>query len=238
MKYILDAGHGGNDSGALSLDKTVKEKDLALKSSLRVLELLKPHLPQTSATRVTDVFLSLTARASKANAAKAKLVSIHYNAGGGQGIEVFTSKGTTNSDQLATDVINEMDAVSDQPMRLDLRDGDPDKEANFTVLVRADYEAILIEIGFMDNAKDLAYITDPTNFERICRGIARGLLRYAGLSVALIEPLDGGAPLPLIDPDKEVTEPSVAEPIAFAEVRERIEKAEWQLKEAKDLLSQ
>jgi len=186
MRNIGDAGHGGKDSGALSLDKAVKEKDLALATTLGVRELILPHLPQTYLTRATDKFLTLNERARRANNSKAAFWSIHYNAGGGRGIEVFTSPGQTRSDEFATDVLEELDAVSDRPMRLDFSDGDPDKEARFTVLTKTKGPAILIEVGFMDNAQDLAHVMNPVNADRICRGIARGILRFAGLSPSLI----------------------------------------------------
>lgn len=190
MKNIGDAGHGGKDPGALSRDGKTKEKDLALATTLRVRELLLPHLPDTTLTRGDDRFLTLSARAHMANAQKAVFWSIHYNAGGGRGIEVFTSPGQTESDKLATHVLEEMDLVSDQPMRLDFSDGDPDKERKFTVLTATKGPATLIEVGFMDNNQDLAYITDPGNQERLCRGIARGILRFAGKSTTLIPSLD------------------------------------------------
>lgn len=232
--YKLDAGHGGKDSGALSKDKKVKESDLALKFALQVQEIVLPHLPKTSLTRSTDVFIPLSQRAEMANKDKAMLVSIHLNAGGGQGIEVFTTKGKTGSDKLATHVINEMDAVSDQPMRFDFRDGDPDKEQNFTVLVRAKYEAILIELGFMDNDKDLDYVMDPSNFERLCRGIARGLLRYAGLNSSLIGPVDGGIPLPVVE---TVSLQPTTVSFDRSKISESVENIQWQLNKIKNLLN-
>ena len=77
-------------------------------------------------------------------------------------------------------------ATGDRPMRVDFSDGDADKERKFTVLTKTKGPAILIEIGFMDNAEDLAYVTDPENFERICRAIARGILSFAGVDPELI----------------------------------------------------
>lgn len=78
-------------------------------------------------------------------------ISIHANAGGGRGIEVFTSPGQTRSDELATIFFDKMCAVfPDVKRRTDMNDGDPDKEARFYVLTKTAMAAILTENFFMD----------------------------------------------------------------------------------------
>mgnify|MGYP000052602825 CR=1 FL=1 len=79
-------------------------------------------------------------------------MSIHSNAGGGHGSEVFTSPGDTKSDQIAT-CFGEIYKVFYPNLRLrtDFSDGDLDKEANFYVLKRTKMPAILTENFFMDN---------------------------------------------------------------------------------------
>lgn len=77
------------------------------------------------------------------------LVSIHANAGGGTGFEVFTSVGKTKSDGYAQIMI---EALKKLPLRLrkDTRDGDEDKEAHFYILKNTSCPAMLIECAFMD----------------------------------------------------------------------------------------
>ena len=101
MKVLIDAGHGGKDSGAVSGEGNVFEKDVALAVAKRVHELLAPH-GESYLSRESDRFLSLTERAKLANNLKADLLSLHCNAGGGRGFEVFTSPGETLSDPWAT----------------------------------------------------------------------------------------------------------------------------------------
>ena len=80
FKVVLDAGHGGSDSGATYYG--FKEKDIALNITLLAGGILERHKDiQVIYTRKTDVFLGLRERADIANKANADLfVSIHCNA--------------------------------------------------------------------------------------------------------------------------------------------------------------
>lgn len=78
---VIDAGHGGKDSGAIG--KTSKEKDIALSVALKVGNLVKKNLPDVKViyTRSTDVFIPLIDRANIANRNNADVfISIHCNA--------------------------------------------------------------------------------------------------------------------------------------------------------------
>lgn len=77
---VIDAGHGGKDSGAV--DNGVKEKDINLGVALKLGNLIKKTLKGVDVvyTRDRDVFISLQDRANKANKAKGNLfISIHTN---------------------------------------------------------------------------------------------------------------------------------------------------------------
>jgi N-acetylmuramoyl-L-alanine amidase len=79
-KVVIDAGHGGHDSGCLGM--TAKEKDVALAISLKLGKLIEETFPDVKViyTRKTDVFLELHQRAEIANNAKADLfICIHCN---------------------------------------------------------------------------------------------------------------------------------------------------------------
>ncbi len=79
-RIVLDAGHGGRDSGAFR-DYALAEKTLNLDIALRVKRLLEQHGCKVIMTRSTDVFVALPDRVRLANAAKPDLfVSIHANA--------------------------------------------------------------------------------------------------------------------------------------------------------------
>ena len=79
------------------------------------------------------------------------LLSIHANAGGGTGFEMFTSVGETKSDRIANILIKEYsDTIPQLKLRKDESDGDLDKEAKFTIITETYCPAILIETAFMD----------------------------------------------------------------------------------------
>lgn len=120
--------------------------------------------------------VSLTERARRANEyakefnGKAYVLSIHANAGGGTGWEVYTSPGQTASDAIATVFFEEAgrEFVPDGwRMRSDYSDGDPDKEANFAILTKTTCPAVLTENFFMDTEKDCRFIMSNEGREQI-----------------------------------------------------------------------
>ncbi len=78
---VIDAGHGGHDSGAVG--KTSKEKNINLTVALKLGKLIENQCNDVKVvyTRKTDVFVNLNRRAEIANEANADLfISIHTNA--------------------------------------------------------------------------------------------------------------------------------------------------------------
>nr|WP_235904409.1 N-acetylmuramoyl-L-alanine amidase [Arcticibacter tournemirensis] len=75
---VIDAGHGGKDSGTRST--TSLEKNIALKIALKLRDALKAKGIRVVLTRSTDVFVPLYERIEKANDVKASLfISLHCN---------------------------------------------------------------------------------------------------------------------------------------------------------------
>lgn len=80
IKIVIDAGHGGHDSGAVG--KNSFEKDIALKLALKVGDMIQSRYPDVEViqTRTTDVFIPLFRRIQYANEQNADLfISIHCN---------------------------------------------------------------------------------------------------------------------------------------------------------------
>eukprot|EP01132_Coremiostelium_polycephalum_P000210 gene210-276_t len=105
-KIIIDAGHGGKDSGALG--RHSKEKDITLKIALELGKLIADNMKNVSViyTRQKDEFIPLYQRSRIANKNNADVfISIHCNATSTskntQGIEVFTMGLEANSKNLA-----------------------------------------------------------------------------------------------------------------------------------------
>jgi N-acetylmuramoyl-L-alanine amidase len=100
---VLDAGHGGHDSGAVG-PAGLMEKDLVLDVTRRVAALVEARLPgiRVLLSRKSDYFVPLRDRTSYANRERADLfVSIHANAhreAASEGVETyFLSSEATDS---------------------------------------------------------------------------------------------------------------------------------------------
>lgn len=187
----IDAGHGGHDPGAVG-PTGFQEKDAALNVALVMGSLLQDKC-HVIYTRQTDVFLSLTERAQIANRQGADVfVSIHCNAGPkgqGTGFEVWTYPGQTASDWLATDLFDAY--AAEFPIlvkRMDLSDGDIDKESKFTVLQKTNMAAALFELEFIHTIGGEAWLRDAANRSRAAHALARGVEKYLKLDTKAVTP--------------------------------------------------
>lgn len=107
---------------------------------------------------------------AKENNGKVYVLSVHANAGGGTGWEVYTSPGETKADAIATVFAEEAQRVfvpDGWRMRFDYADGNPDKEAAFYILKHTSCPAILTENFFMDTEKDCRFIMSDDGREQI-----------------------------------------------------------------------
>lgn len=110
------------------------------------------------------------------------LLSIHANAGGGTGIEAFTTIGQTTADGLADIVLRNLETdMHDTRMRFDLADGDKDKEMNFYILKETLPPAVLVELGFMDNRIDYDRLWDEMYLGRLVDSLVRSIREIWGL---------------------------------------------------------
>lgn len=88
MSWIDDAGHGGRDPGTSA--NGLVEKSLTLEAATYVNKRLKDHGIKSDMSRTSDVTLDETPRVNKVKQYK-YCISHHYNAGGGNGVELIRS---------------------------------------------------------------------------------------------------------------------------------------------------
>ena len=101
-RIVIDAGHGGHDSGTLGVDG-IQEKDVVLDVALRVGKLLHERLgAEIIYTRSDDTFIPLETRTAIANKAQADLfLSIHANSSPdatARGVETYYLNFTSDAD--------------------------------------------------------------------------------------------------------------------------------------------
>ena len=127
--------------------------------------------------------ISLSDRVKRANSIHKKrkntyLFSVHANAGGGTGWEIFTSPGQTKSDEIAEKYAQDFKKnFPDHRARVDMSDGDMDKEENFYILKNTIGPAVLFEVAFMDNKDDYAKLWDPNFRKRVIDSLVETTLK-------------------------------------------------------------
>jgi N-acetylmuramoyl-L-alanine amidase len=183
-KIMIDPGHGGKDSGAVG-PEGLREKDVVLAVAMLMGAQLVGDF-EVNYTRRDDTFVELYTRATRANDWQAEaFVSIHCNSGPpgqGTGFEVFTTVGDSPSDLLATDVFKSFGAeFPANARRVDMRDGDVDKEADFVVLRRTHCSAILFELEFIHTQAGESWLRDAHNQARCAKALAAGVRRFFGV---------------------------------------------------------
>lgn len=187
MTVILDNGHGTDTPGKRSPvwpdGSQLYEYEFNRNIVSRVAALMEPTgLPAVKLVpEMRDV--PLTERCRRANELYDRnkghcfLISIHANAGGGSGIEVYTSRGETRADAIAFELFNQLDEEfgGEWPMRADWADGDPDKEEDFYILSHTKCPAVLVELFFMDNEKDCRFILSGEGRQRCASAIFKAI---------------------------------------------------------------
>lgn len=118
------------------------------------------------------------------NYKKGLYISNHANAsssGRARGFEVYTTRGKTKSDEVATlHYKNVQDLLGDRiKYRPERSDGDVDREANFFVIKNTAMPAILVEHLFFDNFDDASLLMDDEIIERFAEAQVRTVIEAA-----------------------------------------------------------
>lgn len=176
-KIIVDAGHGGNDPGAVN--GNIKEKDLTLQAAKYIDRRLKELGLNSVLTRDNDEYLPREDRIRRINSLTnnqpAILISNHINAGGGEGAEIVYA--LRNDSTLADITLQNIGEVGQLKRKVYQRRLPENPNLDYYYILREsgqNTEPILIEYGFIDNIKDqnklLNYLDDYA--EAVVKSIA------------------------------------------------------------------
>ncbi|MDO5037897.1 MAG: N-acetylmuramoyl-L-alanine amidase [Tissierellia bacterium] len=172
---VIDPGHGGSDSGAVSQVDGTYEKTLNIQVANRLKSLLEGAGYPVLMTRYGDEGMGLYERADLANEAGADIyLSIHFNSFGNSkptGIETYYHD-TKPEDQALADYIQA------ELIRLTGAYNRGVKTANFCVIRETDMTAALVELGFLSNPDDMAAINSPGYLDTLAQALYNGLVKY------------------------------------------------------------
>lgn len=184
----IDAGHGGNDSGAIG-PTGVTEKSVTLNIALRLQKLLEAEGATVYMTRTTDTEVSpkggkasdieeLQARCDVANKANSDIfVSIHndsFTNGAAKGTTgYYYARGSAKSRVLADDIRK---AVIDE-LGTESRGT---QSCNFYVVKHTDMPATLVEVAFISNPSEEKILASDEGAQKAAQGIADGIADYFG----------------------------------------------------------
>ncbi|MCQ4925714.1 N-acetylmuramoyl-L-alanine amidase family protein [Tissierella carlieri] len=178
---VIDAGHGGKDPGATSINKR-REKDLNLSVSLKLNDALKAQGYNTIMTRDTDEFIDLYERARIANDNYADVfVSIHGNSHDNKsiaGIQVLYCP-ATQSEKKEIDQHPFAKIIMDELLKAT---GAVDKgiiqRPNLVVLRETKMPAVLVETGFLSNSAEENLLFTEEYQYKIVNAIIKGIEKY------------------------------------------------------------
>ena len=198
---VIDAGHGGQDSGTQNKSLKLDEKKFTLDVALRLRALLVKQGYKVVMTRTDDRFVELPRRAEIANKAGSDLfISIHFNAVAGstsvRGSETYvmtpqfqrsTSSSKSDPSDKALNPGNRYDPwnallgyhIHNQVIASLHGEDRGFKRARFAVLRLINSPGVLVEAGYLSNNDEARRIATPDYRADLAEAIAQGVQAYA-----------------------------------------------------------
>ena len=180
MKWYLDFGHGGKDSGAIG-PTNLKESDIALKIGMMVKETLENAFEKVITTRDNDKYYSLDYRTKKANNENCDyFVSIHLNSApnpSAKGCEVWLYDENSKLQTLANNLCNNL------ATKINTHNRGVKYSKKLSVLKNSKMPALLIEIDFISNKEVENYLKNDKNLKNISDTISSTLLSFVNKSI-------------------------------------------------------
>ena len=189
-RVILDAGHGGEDGGAVSADGT-SEKAINLSIAQKTNDLLRLFGFETQMTRTDDNDISEegdTIRERKLSDMKKRLsifnssadntiISIHQNKFSNttsHGTQVFYSPNNDNSSALAESIHCSVKAQLQPDNERKCKPSDD----GIYLLKNTTQPAVIVECGFLSNREECARLADEGYQKQMSFAITTGFLDY------------------------------------------------------------
>ncbi len=184
---LVDAGHGGEDGGAVAADGTL-EKDINLRVACCLRDLLRVMGYRVSMTRETDTMVNTegtTQRERKVSDMKHRLamtrdadltVSIHQNKFPQTqyfGAQVFYGTGHADSAVLAENIRAALVALTQPDNTRPLKKADN----NVYLLTHATTPTVLVECGFLSNETERKKLKDPRYQRELAFAVMAGLMK-------------------------------------------------------------
>lgn len=180
---VIDPGHGGEDTGAIS-QNNVNEKDVVLDISLKLGEKLEENNFKVYFTRKSDKALGNTVRSDIINRAKfinARnadiFLSIHLNGSDverAKGVESYSRFLDDKSYLLAESIQDELSSIEYTKDR-GIKETD---EKSLGILRYTNITGVLLELGFITNSEDEKYLISEKGQDIIVDCILNGILNY------------------------------------------------------------
>lgn len=187
---VVDAGHGGEDSGAVA--NSILEKDINLKIALKLRDMLEASGIEVKMIRESDISIydtaSGTIRERKVSDLKNRveivnsnknhiLVSIHQNKfeqSQYSGAQMFYSTNNNKSQILAESIRKSITSLIQSNNKRELKKGEND----IYLLNNATVPAVIVECGFISNEEEAKNLSDDEYQNKMAFAIYCGILEY------------------------------------------------------------
>lgn len=189
---LLDAGHGGDDAGSMNLKTKQKEKDITLAIVKKIVELNKDENIKFILTRTKDETIAVKDRTINHKEDIDLFVSIHIDADGSKeqsersGLNIWVPKLTNKSAEASRSFAAAMTGAFADSYELPVSNTARERSVGIWVLQAFDVPSILLEAGYINNPKDIAFLTSEKGLTSIANNILNGIKSFAnGNSLAI-----------------------------------------------------
>lgn len=179
----LDPGHGGYDDGSLGLNDEL-EKEITLSISKKIQAILEKQQVEVIMTRdsdevswIDDNVADLDARLKIAYDSNSDfMVSIHCNSSDEDqeniaGSEVYVNEKQSDSLAIANTINDQLKKLSASIANRGVK-----TDMDLHLILFNEIPSVIVEVGFMTNSSDLAFITSEQGQQQIAQAIAEGIM--------------------------------------------------------------